>query len=105
MVVVYTAHHRLMKQTVTVKRLSMDVSTDDNLLTRFERKFKIATSLKHVNIVGALGTRAKQETHYLIMNYIDGCKLSAIINEQSPLPVRTVIKRRRSGRYGMRSCP
>ena len=45
----------------------------------------------HPNIVTAYDASEHDGVHYLVMEYVDGQDLAAIVNEQGPLPVEQAI--------------
>ena len=89
--VVFKAEHRRMKRTVALKMLSKEVNEDEIAVRRFEREVEVAAKLSHRNIVAALDAREEQGTHYLIMEYVEGRELSAIVEQDGTLSVEKAL--------------
>ncbi len=89
--VVLKAQHRRMERVVAVKVLSAAAIKQAGAIERFQREVKAAARLSHPNIVTAYDAGEHAGTHYLVMEYVVGCDLSAIVKEQGPLPLRQAI--------------
>lgn len=89
--VVFKAHHQRMKRLVALKMISAAVGKDVSASRRFEREVEIAAKLNHPNIVAALDAREEQGEHYLIMEFVEGRALSAIVEDNGTLPVAVAI--------------
>lgn len=85
--VVYKAEHRRMKRVVALKVLSPSVVYSPLARQRFEREVEIAAKLSHSNIVQAYDASVQKGVHYLVMEYVDGQDLAALIKTRGPLPV------------------
>src|SRR5262249_2541425 len=68
---VYKARHRL-GQVVAIKVLPPSRAREPMLLARFQREAKLATRLRHPNIVRAFQIGSVGELHYLVMEYLEG---------------------------------
>ncbi len=88
--VVFRARHRLMDRVVALKTLPI-VSIKPDSIQRFYREVKAAARLSHPNIVTAYDAGEHAGTHYLVMEYVVGRDLSAIVKENGPLPLRQAI--------------
>ena len=88
--VVFRARHRLMDRVVALKMLSMAAIKPDTV-QRFFREVKAAARLSHPNIVTAYDAGEHAGTHYLVMEYVVGRDLAAIVKEKGPLPLRQAI--------------
>ena len=89
--VVFKAEHRRMKRAVALKMLPKEVNEDEIAVRRFEREVEVAAKLSHRNIVAALDAREEQGTHYLIMEYVEGRDLSAIVEQDGTLAVEKAL--------------
>jgi serine/threonine protein kinase len=85
--VVLKAEHQLMGRVVAVKVLSGAALQSPNIVRRFYREVKAAARLNHPNIVAAYDAGKYQDTHYLVMEYVDGQSLGQRVREQGPLPL------------------
>lgn len=77
-------------RTVAVKILSEDLAQDPSFLTRFRLEAQAAASLTHPNIVAVYDTGSDGDTHYIVMEYLQGRTLHQILKEDGPLPPREV---------------
>ena len=88
--VVFLARHRLMDRVVALKTLPSAAIKAD-AVQRFYREVKAAARLSHPNIVTAYDAGEHAGTHYLVMEYVVGRDLAAIVKEKGPLPLRQAI--------------
>ncbi len=84
---VFKAKHRTMGRVVAIKVLSSEVVQSPERVARFHRKVRILAQLHHPNLVAAYDAGQRQDTHYLIMEYVDGQDLWALVKRVGPLPV------------------
>ena len=56
-------------------------------LRRFQREVEAAARLTHPNIVIAYDADEAGDTHFLVMEYVDGSDLSTLVKQQGPLPL------------------
>ncbi len=83
---VYLAEHTLMQRLVAIKVLPQKRVNDSSYLPRFYREARAAAKLHHPNIVIAHDIDNEDDTHYLVMEYVDGRDLQVLIKEDGPLP-------------------
>jgi serine/threonine protein kinase len=88
--IVFRARHRLMDRIVALKTLPAAKIKADSI-QRFYREVKAAARLSHRNIVTAFDAGEQGGTHYLVMEYVQGRDLSAIVKEKGPLSLREAI--------------
>jgi uncharacterized protein (TIGR03067 family) len=84
---VYKAEHLLMERPVALKLISRDLTSNRAMVERFRREVKTAAKLKHPNIVMAYDAEQAGESHFLVMEYVEGTSLARLVAEQGPLPV------------------
>lgn len=84
---VYLARHRRMQREVALKLLPTAMAEDQNVIRRFQREVHAAAKLTHPNIVTAHDADEVDGTHYLVMEYVSGTDLSALVKQQGVLPV------------------
>ena len=82
--VVYRAEHRRMKRIVALKTLPDSMVNDAVALRRFEREVELAAKLSHPNVVSALDAREEKGVHYLIMEFVEGRDLTALVEADGP---------------------
>ena len=89
--VVLKAEHRRMKRLVAVKMIAGAGLTSPDAVKRFYREVEAAAKLEHPNIVAAYDAGEHEGVHYLVMQFVDGKDLAAIVKERSPLPVAQAV--------------
>src|SRR5271156_3969219 len=88
---VFKAQHRRMKRLVAVKMLPPAVTKDAAAVARFEREVEAAAKLRHPNIVAADDAGYANGAHFLVMEYVDGKDLSAMVKKDGPFPVNKAV--------------
>lgn len=91
MAVVYRANDRLLERTVAVKVLHPQYAADPDFRSRFEREARSAASLSHPNVVSIFDVGSEDDTHFIVMEYIEGQNLKQILREHGRLPIPTVL--------------
>jgi len=77
------------QQPVAIKQLRHDL-TDDQLIQRFKREGEALRELNHPNIVKMLDAIEENGDHYLVMEYVSGGDLSALLT-QGHLPLNQIL--------------
>ncbi|HEX4149487.1 MAG TPA: protein kinase, partial [Pirellulales bacterium] len=88
---VFRAQHRRMDRVVALKVLSKKQVGSPDAVTRFQREVKAAARLVHPHIVTAYDADEAAGSHYLVMEYVEGQDLSAVVKAQGPLKVPQAI--------------
>jgi len=88
---VYLATHLGTERPVAVKVIAPEFMKREEFVERFRREARAAGRLRHPNVVdvtdfGFAQTRDGQVA-YLVMEYLDGCTLGEILDEEKNLPV------------------
>ncbi|MCL6593421.1 MAG: Stk1 family PASTA domain-containing Ser/Thr kinase, partial [Alicyclobacillus sp.] len=92
MAVVYRALDTLLGRQVAVKMLRTQYASDEEFVQRFRREAQSAARLSHANIVNLYDVGVSAEgQYYLVMEYIDGPTLKAVIRARAPLPVKEAV--------------
>ena len=94
---VYRARDTRLDRTVAVKVLPSHLSSDPNLLQRFDREARTISSLSHPNICPLYDVGSQDGTSYLVMEYLEGETLADRLRK-GPLPLDQVLK------YGIEIC-
>jgi serine/threonine protein kinase len=89
--VVYRAVHRRLGQARAIKVLPVAYANDELFLQRFEREAKLASELRHPNIVMIFDIAEEQGVNYIVMELLDGRSLHDVIRDDGPLPVERTI--------------
>ncbi|KRE39777.1 Stk1 family PASTA domain-containing Ser/Thr kinase [Paenibacillus sp. Soil522] len=85
MALVYKAHDVLLNRKVAVKVLRQQFVHDEEFIRRFRREAQSAAALSHPNVVSIYDVGQEEDTHYIVMEYIEGHNLNEIIKESAPL--------------------
>ena len=84
---VYKAQHRRMKRVVALKLLPSAVAKDPQTVQRFQQEVEAAAKLSHANIVTAYDADQSGDAHFLVMEYVEGKDLAALVRERGTLTV------------------
>ncbi len=100
---VYLAEHLLMHRRVAIKVLpkARGADKESSYLERFHREAQAIASLDHVNIVRAYDIDNEGDTHYLVMEYIDGLDLNIIVRDSGTLDYITAARYTRQAARGL----
>ena len=88
---VFKAQHRHMKRFAAIKLLPDALTKDTAAIKRFQREVEAAARLSHPNIVQAHDASVQRGVWYLVMEYVAGRDLSAIVKANGPLPVNEAV--------------
>jgi beta-lactam-binding protein with PASTA domain/tRNA A-37 threonylcarbamoyl transferase component Bud32 len=91
MALVYKGLDMLLHRYVAVKVLRHQYVHDEEFIRRFRREAQSAASLSHPNVVSIYDVGQEGETHYIVMEYIEGTTLNDIIKEKAPLQVEEAV--------------
>ncbi len=83
---VYRARDNLLDRPVALKVLFPELSVDRAFVERFRREAQAAANLSHPNIVPVFDWGEDSGTYFIVMEFVDGKPLSAILRAQGPLP-------------------
>ncbi|MGV3484326.1 MAG: serine/threonine protein kinase [Planctomycetaceae bacterium] len=82
---VYLAEHTRMHDKRAIKVLPRTRVKDATYLARFQLEAKAIASLNHPNIVSAFDIDNEGDTHYIVMEYVDGVDLQVLVRRDGPL--------------------
>ncbi|MDA1049162.1 MAG: DUF1080 domain-containing protein [Planctomycetota bacterium] len=88
---VYRAKHTPMDRVVALKILSKELVSTTDAVARFQREMRAAARLIHSRIVTAFDAGCDGDTHFLVMEYVDGTNLHQIVKEHGPLDVADAV--------------
>jgi non-specific serine/threonine protein kinase len=89
--VVYEAEDTNLGRHVALKFLTPAMAHDENLLQRFQREARAASSLNHPNICTIHGIEEHESQHFIVMELLDGESLGDRIR-RGPLDVDSVLR-------------
>ncbi len=85
--VVYKARHTKLKRLVALKVLPKARVHHEGTVARFEREMEAIGRVNHPNIVQAHDAREIDGERFLVMEYVDGLDLDALVRRHGPLPI------------------
>jgi len=86
MATVYLATDTRLDREVALKVMHADLARDDDFVSRFIGEAKSVAKLSHPNIVGVYDQAADGQYLYLVMEYVPGRTLRALLRERGWLP-------------------
>lgn len=89
---VYRATDLLLERAVAVKVLHPQFASDDEFVERFRREAQAAASLSHPNVVNIFDVGEDAGTYYIVMEYVRGRTLRAVLQERGPLPIHEALE-------------
>lgn len=89
---VYKGHHLGLDVPVAVKTMSAALAADEHGRQRFLREARTAAKLDHPNIVRVLDVNEQDGTPYIVMEFVDGTDLSALLKKHGPLQGLAALK-------------
>ena len=82
---VYLAEHKLMTHRRAIKVLPRQRVDDKSYLERFYLEGRAAAALNHKNIVRVYDIGNEKDTHYMVMEYVEGMDLYELVKVKGPL--------------------
>ncbi len=92
MSVIYRATDRILGRTVAIKVLRPSLMTQDpTFLEKFKNEARSVANLSHPNIVTVHDVGQEGQTHYIVMEFVEGQDLKKIIKQLGAMPVDRVL--------------
>lgn len=88
---VYLCEHRRMQRMVAIKVLPVRLANDEAARERFDREARAIATLNHPNIVQAYDIDSHEGMHYIVMEFVDGVSLQALVALRGALPVSRAV--------------
>ncbi|MBA3320200.1 MAG: serine/threonine protein kinase [Pyrinomonadaceae bacterium] len=92
---VFLATHLGTERPVALKIIAPQLMRNEELVARFKREARAAGRLRHPNVVDVtdfgFATSGRDRIAYLVMEYLDGCTLAEVLNEETRLPLEWVV--------------
>ena len=88
---VFLAYDERLDRRVAIKSIRPGKGIDDQHRERFRREARLAARLSHPAIVPVYDILQEHGTDYIVMEYVEGTSLAAMI-ERGPLPFRQVLE-------------
>ena len=89
---VYLAHDTLLDRPVAIKELTLTAQADEVAFKRFLQEARAAGGLNHRNIVTVHALKIVEPSVYLVMEYLAGGSLRALLDKRSPLAVEEAVR-------------
>lgn len=83
---VYRARHRTMNRHVALKVLSPELTRQSAARQIFHDGVRAAAKLNHPNIVTTYDANEVGERFYVVLEYVDGPSVQALVEQRGPLP-------------------
>jgi tRNA A-37 threonylcarbamoyl transferase component Bud32 len=99
--VVYKARHRRLHRIVALKTILTAHTRRPEALQRFVREVEAIGRLNHPNLVQCTDAREESGIHFLVMEYLEGADLAAIVKRGGPLGVREACEVIRQAAVGL----
>jgi serine/threonine protein kinase len=84
---VYKALHTIMDRVVAIKVILPELVQNSLGVEWFRREVRAVTQLHHPNIVMAYDANEAEGLHFLVMEYVEGINLDAMVKRHGPLGV------------------
>lgn len=83
--IIWRAFDDVLSRSVAIKVLHPHLARDPGTVERFRREAISAARLTHPNVVAIYDTGHEQDVVYLVMEYVDGPSLKAVLQDHGPL--------------------
>src|ERR1700678_3584896 len=90
MAMVYRAQDTLLNRAVALKILYPELSEDPLFVERFRREAQAAANLSHPNIVPVFDWGEDDGSYFIVMEYVEGRPLSAVLRDPQRLSPRQI---------------
>src|SRR5262245_9427596 len=91
--VIATAMHEELKERVAIKFLLVDKDNKEELGRRFLREARLAVKIKSDHVVRVIDLgKLEDGMPYMVMEYLVGRDLSAVLHERGPLPIGEAVE-------------
>jgi serine/threonine protein kinase len=84
--VVYRAHQLDLDRDVALKVIAPELVEDPDTRRRFLSEARAAGAVEHPNVVPVHGAGVTEDRAYLVMRYVHGHHLRAVVGRDGPLP-------------------
>jgi serine/threonine-protein kinase len=98
---VYLAEHQVMRHRVAIKLLPSHLAAQTSYIERFHQEARAAAALAHPNIIRAFDVDQHEAFHYLVMEFVDGTDIQAIVSRSGPLDYDTAARYTRQAAEGL----
>jgi len=92
MSIVYKGRHNMIDRMVAIKMLQSQLMNDQNSIKRFQREAQAVACINHPNVIAVYDSDIHQGQPYIVMDFLVGDSLAAIIKRDNHVAVDRVIK-------------
>lgn len=89
---VYKATDVHLKRTVAVKMLHPFLVSNTDSLKRFQNEAHLSARISHPNVATLFDFKASDQSHFIVMEYVNGQALDDVLKRQGRLPEATAVK-------------
>ena len=89
--IVYKARDTELNRPVTLKILREQYANDDQFVRRFKHEAQAVACLSHPNIVSIYDVAFDSDSHYLVMEYVEGCTLKQYLEQKGRLSLNETL--------------
>jgi len=98
---VYKAVQTRLGRVVALKVMATKLVSDEQAVSRFRREIEAVAALDHPNVVAAFDADQTEGTHFLVMEYVEGESLAALLKREHRLPIATACDYIRQAALGL----
>ncbi|MGB9846111.1 MAG: Stk1 family PASTA domain-containing Ser/Thr kinase [Desulfotomaculales bacterium] len=92
MALVYKGRDRFLNRLVTIKILRPEFTADKDFIACFQREAQAIARLSHPNIVSIYDVGQEDSIYFLVMEYVHGDNLKAIVKKEGPLAPEKAVR-------------
>jgi eukaryotic-like serine/threonine-protein kinase len=87
---VFKAEQRRLNRIVALKVIHQEcLAHGPEAVLRFQREALAAAKLSHPNVIAIYDAGQEGDTHFLVMEYVEGMDLARLVDRYGPLPIRS----------------
>ena len=98
---VYLARDSRLNRLVALKLLAPERLNNPRAIARFQREARVGAQLQHENLVRIYDFGEAKGRSFLVMEYIEGKTIGALLSEQGPMPSATAARLLRQVALGL----
>ena len=98
---VFKARQAPIGRIVALKIMAENLVRDGAAVARFHREIRAAAALNHPHVVSAFDAESVADTHFLVMEYVAGESLAAVLHGERRLPVAAACEYIRQAALGL----
>ena len=90
--IVYKGRHLDLEMPVAIKMMKHDMAMDPDFIRNFRQEARTVAALNHPHIVKVYDFEERYRTLFIIMEYLEGTPLDALLEKVGPLPGQQVLE-------------